>query len=639
MSQAEDEGGWTDHAAWALLLPALLAWQAWMTLGLFDCRDEPRRLLDERPVLSGRHPLHQYHGLLGSRALLRRGVPTCYDPAFHAGYPKTPIFDGGCRPAELALAAAGGDWRPAAYKAMLAATVALVPLFLWLAGRGVGLSRLGAAAASVLGLLVWWGGPCRDLFEAGDVDLLFAALLLLLQNGLLIRYHRDPGPLPLLGVLGSALLAWMTHPLLAAALLPLLAVYYVRVGARHGLAWHAALLGGLAGDVFLNAFWLLDWVQLAWIREPFRGDAAGGVTRGLAGLWGAPLWGAAADRALAAAVLALAAAGAVLFNRGGRRETARLFGLAALGLLALAAAGTQWDPPARFGVVRLAVPALLFAAPLAARPVTGLLRRLPPGVGVPLVLAALAALSAPAWLPAPACGDWAGRLRRPAPLRIGLNERQAALAETLRRSTTPAGRILWEDRRTGRLEAHWSPLLPLLTERGYIGGLDPDAGIEHTSCGLTDGVLAGRPLQDWTDPQLGSYCERYNVGWVVSRTPATTARFGRCGEVVRVSDLGDGAVLFRVKRERLTFALFGEAEWLHADSERIVLGQVTPHFARGSPRKGGKVVLSLHYQAGLRASPGRVVVEPEYDPRDPIPLVRLTLDEPAALVTLTWDRR
>jgi len=132
---------WTDHAAWVLVLPALLAWQAWMTLGLFGCRDEPRRLLDDRPVLSGRHPLHQYHGLLGARSLLRRGGLSCYDPAFHAGYPKTPVFDGGSRPAELALAAAGGGWNPAAYKAALAATVAVVPLLLWLTGRGVGLTR------------------------------------------------------------------------------------------------------------------------------------------------------------------------------------------------------------------------------------------------------------------------------------------------------------------------------------------------------------------------------------------------------------------------------------------------------------------------------------------------------------------
>ena len=37
----------------------------------------------------------------------------------------------------------------------------------------------------------------------------------------------------------------------------------------------------------------------------------------------------------------------------------------------------------------------------------------------------------------------------------------------------------------------------------------------------------------------------------------------------------------------------------------------------------GKVVLSLHYQAGMKALPARVQVEREIDPYDPIPLVRL----------------
>src|SRR5205823_1567906 len=83
----------------------------------------------------------------------------------------------------------------------------------------------------------------------------------------------------LLGVLGAGCLAWLTHPLLPAALLPLFVLYYVRVGARHGLAWHSALLGGLAGAVALNAFWLLDWLQLAWIREPLRGEGTGGTGR------------------------------------------------------------------------------------------------------------------------------------------------------------------------------------------------------------------------------------------------------------------------------------------------------------------------------------------------------------------------
>src|SRR5262249_26141948 len=136
-----------DHPAWLLGLLGLLLWQGWLTLGLFG-RDRPlERLLDDRPVLSGRHPLHLYHGTLGARALHERGTLSCYDPAFHAGYPKTPVFDSGSRPAELALALAGGRYCPAAYKLAHALLWAVVPALLFAAARGVGLSRAAACLA------------------------------------------------------------------------------------------------------------------------------------------------------------------------------------------------------------------------------------------------------------------------------------------------------------------------------------------------------------------------------------------------------------------------------------------------------------------------------------------------------------
>src|SRR5262245_49589718 len=133
-----------DHPAWLLALAALLAWQAWLTLGLFG-RDRPwERLLGDAPVLSGRHPLHLDHGHLGARARWERGTPSCYDPAFCAGYPKTPVFDGGSRPAEVALALVGARYSPAAYKVGHALLCASAPLLLFGAARGVGARRAAA---------------------------------------------------------------------------------------------------------------------------------------------------------------------------------------------------------------------------------------------------------------------------------------------------------------------------------------------------------------------------------------------------------------------------------------------------------------------------------------------------------------
>jgi hypothetical protein len=101
-----------DSPLWYLLLAVLCVAQGWLTLGLFGAERSWAAVLDDRPIVSGRHALHLYHGQLGVRSLLHQGSSSCYDPAFLAGYPKTPIFDSGCRPAELFLLAVGGSTVP-----------------------------------------------------------------------------------------------------------------------------------------------------------------------------------------------------------------------------------------------------------------------------------------------------------------------------------------------------------------------------------------------------------------------------------------------------------------------------------------------------------------------------------------------
>src|SRR5207302_8458974 len=91
------------------------------------------------------------------------------------------------------------------------------------------------------------------------------------------------------------------------------------------------------------------------------------------------------------------------------------------------------------------------------------------------------------WLAAPdAAAEWLNRLRSPQPLQIGLGQEQRALLEAVESQTTPDARILWEDRPGTRLSSRWTALLPVLTDRAYVGGLDPDAAVEHTATGLVD---------------------------------------------------------------------------------------------------------------------------------------------------------
>jgi hypothetical protein len=622
------------HPAWLLALAALWAWQAYLTLGLFGPERPWDALLDDRPVLSGRHPLHLYHGYLGARALRERGSPSCYDPAFHAGYPKTPVFDSGSRPAELALALAGGRYSPAAYKLAHALLCLAAPGLLFAAARGVGLGRGPACLACALGLLVWWGQPCRDALEAGEVDLLLATLLVLAQAGLLLYYHHSPGPLGLLGVVATAFLGWFAHPLLLLLLSPLFLIYYLSVGTRHRLAWHASLWGGLVLAVAANAFWLVDWVSYWWIRVPLQVDVPVLTHRTFRTLWEAPLWGGPVDRGLACFLAGAGGAGVLLFNENSRRAAARLLGLAWAGFLGLAVLGIAWEPAGRLGVARLLVPALLFAAVPAAHAVEGAVGLAARGcrtrwASLALPLAALGGL----WLACPGpLAEWSGRLWRPTPLALGLGPEREALVEAVREHTDDTARVLWQD----RPGAHWTALLPLLTGRSFIGGLGPDAGIEHAACGLVEETLAGRPAAHWSDAELRDYCERYNVGWVVCWPGEAQRRLAAWAAVTPLPlPGGDGACLLTVPRPH-SYTLRGAAQWLAADAHRVVLADVVP---QRSGLGDGQVWLSLHYHAGMRVAPGRVRLERVELVGDSIPFVRLRVSEPVPRVTITWDRR
>ena len=90
-----------------------------------------------------------------------RGATTCYDPQFQAGYPKTPVFDGGSRPAELFLLLSGGRYRPAAYKLGLFTFLLLVPAAFIAAARGAGFTVGIAVLSGVGGIVLGWSEPVR----------------------------------------------------------------------------------------------------------------------------------------------------------------------------------------------------------------------------------------------------------------------------------------------------------------------------------------------------------------------------------------------------------------------------------------------------------------------------------------------
>jgi len=613
-----------------LVLAALMLYQSWMALGLFGSEAPWRRLLNEQPLLSGLHPQHFYLGTLGADALLSRGKTCCYDTNFQAGYPKTPIFNGS-RIAELLLYVADEHHRAAAYKIGVMLLCLAVPILLFVSSRSAGLPPATSCLATAAGLLIWWGYPARTALESGKVDLLLASLAALAHVCLLVQFDRLPSLLSWFGLVLAGTLGCLAQPLFCPFMLLIFLVYYLSAGLRHVCpTWHFALLFSQVLPILLNAFWLLDWLAFWWLRVPMAPLASLFEPRPVSDLWAVAIWGSEFDMIQAAVLTAAALIGILVLHFAHERVAARLFLISILTLLVPAFFRIWSEPFGAIGTTDLFISILWFAAIPAAITLARmasllcLLTRSRMAVGVLLSIAGAGSL-AYGYYRDP---ELVTRYCRSTPLVIGLDQARLDFVQQLKSSTGTSARILWEDRQLGPATPFWSALLPLLTGRTFIGGFDPFSTIEHSSLGLVGEWLESKQLRLWSDESLDEYCRRYNVGWVVCTTAASAARF-RDWNNARVVQTTDEGTIFAVNRPH-SFTLKGQARLIHADSHSIMLADVVP--------ENDVVVLSFHYQSGLRALPTRVGVEREPDGDNLIGFIRLRMSSPAARVTLTWGR-
>ena len=611
------EIGSRSRPVWFAALAVVVVGQGALALPLFGAGGWSA-LGDDRPVLDGRHPLHLYHGMLGAATFRETKAVTCYDPHFQAGYPKTPVFDSGSRPAELFLYAFPTRTPAAAYKLGLFLLCAVVPLVFAGGGRGFGLPAPAACLAGAGGCLVWWSPPVRGLLGAGQIDALALGLAWIAFGGGLARYAADPGLMGWSLMAGASLLGWYVHPVGWLGVLPMVAVYYLVSAPRHGLAWHLGLLAVLAVGVVPNLWWLADWFRFWWLRLPTPGEAEGipglphllGTLSDYRDLLGPGPFG------WVLAVLALP--GLVLLVRHGRGGSVWLIVAAAASAALAARLGHTWvaaRPAESVGVVlsALAVVPAAYAV----------------GHGLSRSRAGLVLLGAASALPILAA-LFGGPGLTVEPLQLGPTPDQQRLIEAIREATTPEARILIEDGGTDEAGWNWPVLLGLPGDRYCIGGLDPEANIEHLACGMKAGKLQGRPLAEWTPAERAAYCRRYNIGWVLCRTPegASWWTADPQAKVVGRFFAGTDYVLLELDRPR-SFVLRGRATVAQMDRQRIVLTDVTPD-------ETGWVRLSLHHQQELSVAPLNVLPTPDPDPADPIPFLKLPLPGPVSRITISW---
>jgi len=615
------DAGFRKSPGWLVVLALLLAVQGWLTLRLFGPGLPVERMTNDEPVLNGRHPLHSYHGLLGNRSWHERRTITCYDPAFQAGYLKTPVFDAGSRPAELFFLIGGPA--PGSYKIGLAICCLLVPWAFALAARGVGLGPGASCVAAGIGLILWWSPACHALLDGGDIDVLVGGMCVPVYLAWLARYSRMPGPTEWLVLTGSAAVGWYMQPLLMLGVVPVVILYQFWVLRTVRLAWHLGLFSANVFALGVNGFWLWEWGTHIWMYVPYGGEECPQrLCPATLREWEAFLPSDAVD--LAAAAIGLVGLLTMLRRHA---VAATLTGLGILIYVAAGGAGRLWPIFGEVGAQKaMSVAVWCCAVPCAYGLMsvaggTGSSSRVRP-LGLVWLAIGLAGLTYALDVP---------RRWDVEPLEIGLGAERKAIVQTISECSTPDGRILWEDLANEARSSGWTALLPELTQRPFLGGLAPEVSIDYQHTRLADGKLVGRPIGQWTDDELTQFFDRYNVTRVICRTPESTARFRLLRGAAVVAEFKDEAgVMFALDR-RPTYVLKGRATVTQMDWKRVALSDIEPD-------EDGVVVLSLHHHANWSVSPGYVVIERDVDVTDPVPMIRLRLPGPVTRLTMTWKR-
>lgn len=625
------------------------------------------------PVLVVDHAIHEYHGALGARFFHEAGTTWGYDPFFMAGYPETPVWDSSSNLSILFQTLAGGHYSPLAYKVgilvCLVLTVAMTPL----GARAAGLTWAEAAVTALLAGFTFWGGFAADVWRSGLFAFDFVSGGLPLLIGVALWFDARPRPARWVTLTLAGAFLWFAHVTMPILALGAVAGYAAAAIPRRSWRWWAALGAAAVLVVGANAFWLVPLWRFRTIRTVSY------IFMDTNTAW--HVWDflrrESVDARLTLAFLVGGTAGLVLWWREGARLRAAAFAGAAMALLALFALGSLWGPtrvlePLRFRIplgFALAVP----TASAATRAVLGMGRRLGGGRrGAAAVAFGGAALVAILMTTMPVTTSILRlrvRLAWQHPLVVGFRPEMQVLASALRRHTTPAGRILFEDQlrlleMTDAESVHWTPLLPFLLRpqaRQFVGGLYEPAFIAHnTTASFGDFHLGVRYIDEWSADELNAYFERYNIGWVIAWSPLSRFYFDRLPAAQRIGSfrryctpyrqftaelhtwdalhnaIGAKAAmqylteaesvytLYRIDR-KLSYALRGQAELSAVDFNRLELSNVVP--------EGGEVVLSMHWLDTWQTDPP-LLLSPAPVSGDPVPFVRIALDRPVSRLTL-----
>jgi hypothetical protein len=662
--------GWRAWLVWPVLAAILLV-HGWQTIRLFPSW---RSITSDEPLISVDHAIHLYHGSLGAKFLKEHGTSWGYDPFFMAGYPKTPVYDSSSGPAELFQLLAGGTYSPRAYKIGIALLVGLIPVVIGLATWAYGMKPAAITASVAWCVWYWWVGFPDVLVRTGLVAFVWASAVGVLLPALLVRWRKPNGTIWGMMALTAALgiQAHAVLPLLVIVPLAVAYAWFTVSGANDSgqpaqplsWRWHAATWAALAVALTVTIFWwwpLLRFLPLKTASDLYMTYEGSGFAL----LLGYYLF---QEGRVPLLMLLLGTCGMVRWWRSGQRLKLAVGCSQIAVLTVLTFFGSAWQvtrnlEPLRFQVslglawtIAAGEGLCAVAVALDPRQLAGSRWAKLRWMAVATFAGLLLVLTVPkVWwwrsgfkadLRPPSTWEYCrARLKMARPLGVGLRPEMNELVNWLETNTDNSARILFEDQLRllenldpGAPESlHWTPLLPVLSGRQFVGGLYQTAFIPHQRAAFGDWRVAGRHIREWSPQEIRAFCDDYNIGWVVTwsragvrkfqqvredpRQPLSTEFFSSLPFCERIATLPRATVhadeneyaIFRVQREPNYFA-HGTGRLAKVEYNRIELADLVPD--------DGELVLRFHWQDGLISEPP-VPLERANVPGDPVGFIRI----------------
>jgi len=183
----------------------------------------------------------------------------------------------------------------------------------------------------------------------------------------------------------------------------------------------------------------------------------------------------------------------------------------------------------------------------------------------------------------------------------------------------------WEGKNIPYGASRFVGLLPAYLPRYLVGGPLPNAFIQHHFVSFHDGYFLKKPIQSYSEQELGEYFKLYNIKWAVVWSRASKEKLSGLSFARKRAQFQDLEVF---EFDFLpSWFLRGKGKVVKMDYDQIHLSQLEP--------EDGVVVLKVHFLEGFSSFPPVKLFRYQ---RFPDPIGFLGLENPPKEVVLKYGR-